>query len=456
MSLKFGWYGDDFTGATDTLAVAARANLRSILFLDVPTEAQLAHVGILDAIGIAGTARGMSPQQMQVCLPKIGRFFHSQRVPVLHYKCCSTFDSAVHTGSLGAAVNILGDYVAASFALFVGGQPDIGRYCCFGNLFAAAGHSGQVHRLDRHPTMQCHPVTPMHEADLRLHLQSQAMADVRNIPYTAYGQQVARLDALVDDAVRRCGSGNGKMDSGVLFDVSDSAQLASVGRQILRIANAHGTALVVGSSVVLQALAAAEASGEKIHSASGDMIDETQRVSPGGPTFVLAGSLSPVTAAQVRAARGYVKLPLLARPLLDDATYRAAQCQRIVDELGADRHVLAYVDQQRGRDSTIPSAELAAATARFVSRTLQLLSEQGGRLGQLGIAGGDTSSQAIAQLDVWALSYSGVLSPGVTVCSMHSDDPALDGLTVMLKGGQMGSEDIFDNLLHVPATCKTA
>src|SRR5690606_22788001 len=102
MSLKFGWYGDDFTGATDTLAVAARANLRSILFLDVPTDAQLARVGPLDAIGVAGTARGMDPQHMQDYLPQIGDFFRAQHVPVLHYKCCSTFDSAVHTGNLAA------------------------------------------------------------------------------------------------------------------------------------------------------------------------------------------------------------------------------------------------------------------------------------------------------------------------------------------------------------------
>src|SRR5690606_38741903 len=222
------------------------------------TEAQLAHVGILDAIGIAGTARGMSPQQMQVCLPKIGRFFHSQRVPVLHYKCCSTFDSAVHTGSLGAAVNILGDYVAASFALFVGGQPDIGRYCCFGNLFAVAGSTGQVHRLDRHPTMQCHPVTPMNEADLRLHLQSQAMSDVVNIPYTSYGLSPALLDAQVDQAVEGCDIDHGNIDKGVLFDVCDSTQLADVGRQISRITQKYGTALVVGSSVVLQAVVTAE------------------------------------------------------------------------------------------------------------------------------------------------------------------------------------------------------
>jgi len=157
MSLKFGWYGDDFTGATDTLAVAARSNLRSILFLDVPTQQQLSRVGPLEAIGIAGTARSMSVHQMQTSLPRVGRFFQEIAVPVLHYKCCSTFDSAPNAGSLGEAIRILGQYVGTPCALVVGGQPDIGRYCCFGNLFASAGSSSDVYRIDRHPTIRSPP-----------------------------------------------------------------------------------------------------------------------------------------------------------------------------------------------------------------------------------------------------------------------------------------------------------
>lgn len=457
MSLKFGWYGDDFTGATDTLAVAARAGLTSILFLDVPTDEQLARCSPMDAIGIAGTARSMSPQQMQAYLPKVGCFFREHAVPVVHYKCCSTFDSAPSVGSLAAAIRILGPYVGAPFAMIVGGQPDIGRYCCFGNLFAAAGNTGDIYRIDRHPTMQCHPVTPMHEADLRLHLQTQGMTEVINIPYTAYRQQREQLDVQVDKAGEQCFSDTGNMDKGVLFDVSDSAHLESVGRQIRRIADCHKTALVAGSSVVLQAIMASVDVGKPPDNADNSSKAEPARrgrLDPRGrlpgTTFVLAASLSPVTAAQVKAATGYVKIPLQARALLADGAYRAAQCRYICEQLAAHAPVLAYLDQQKGRDTAIQSGDLATGTAQFVKSVMQMLAKQGTRLGSLGIAGGDTSSQAIAHLDVWALSYSSVLSPGVTVCIMHSDNPMLDGVQVMLKGGQMGGEDIFDRLLAAP------
>ena len=57
------------------------------------------------------------------------------------------------------------------------GAPRLKRYQAFGNLFAAV--DGVGHRLDRHPTMSRHPVTPMHEADLRLHLREQTGAPHR-------------------------------------------------------------------------------------------------------------------------------------------------------------------------------------------------------------------------------------------------------------------------------------
>ncbi|WP_239644965.1 four-carbon acid sugar kinase family protein, partial [Comamonas sp. B-9] len=98
------WYGDDFTGATDTLATVAQAGLRSLLFLDVPTEAQRAQAGPLQAIGIAGAARSLPPAVMAEVLAPVAQFMAASGAPLLHYKCCSTFDSAPHVGSIGAAV----------------------------------------------------------------------------------------------------------------------------------------------------------------------------------------------------------------------------------------------------------------------------------------------------------------------------------------------------------------
>jgi len=44
-------------------------------------------------------------------------------------------------------------------------------------------------------------------------------------------------------------------------------------------------------------------------------------------------------------------------------------------------------------------------------------------------------------LGVRALSYAWRCSPGVTVCRVRGG--ALDGVEIMLKGGQMGPPDVF-------------
>src|SRR5689334_20929614 len=91
---RYGWYGDDFTGATDTLATWAERGHRALLFLREPTAAQLAAAGPLDVIGLAGATRSMAPAAAAAELDRAGRLFAALGVELLHYKCCSTFDSA--------------------------------------------------------------------------------------------------------------------------------------------------------------------------------------------------------------------------------------------------------------------------------------------------------------------------------------------------------------------------
>jgi uncharacterized protein YgbK (DUF1537 family) len=50
-------------------------------------------------------------------------------------------------------------------------------------------------------------------------------------------------------------------------------------------------------------------------------------------------------------------------------------------------------------------------------------------------------------LGAWGLSCVGALGTGVTLSRVHADDAALDGMELMLKGGQMGGEDVFRQLL---------
>lgn len=435
--MRLGWYGDDFTGATDTLAVAAQAGLRCALFLDVPEPRQLSRMGELDALGIAGSARTMSPQAMRQELPRIGAFFKTLQVSVLHYKCCSTFDSSPKVGSIGAALSMLDAYVDHDTAYVVGGQPDIGRYCCFSNLFAAAGAGGKVCRLDRHPTMKQHPVTPMSEADLRLHLAQQWAGPIEAVHYPGYGLSENEFDRQVDARLRDL---KGAGPAALLFDIADNSHLRPLGRQIWRRARQESL-LVAGPSSVVQALAAHWGPG------AAPLAAPAKRKDP-GPVFVLAGSMSPVTARQVEQAGSYRRLPLSSRQLIADPSYLDRQIASIAELLDAGCHVLAYVEASETRTPEVCSDDLARVTAELVKRVVERQAAGPQPLLRLGIAGGDTSSRAAKTLDIWALSFVRVLSPGAALCRAHSDDPALNGMELMLKGGQMGSADIFEQLLQ--------
>mgnify|MGYP003575172342 CR=1 FL=1 len=430
------YYGDDFTGATDTLGTAARAGLGALLFLKTPDAARLAQAGPLDVLGIAGAARAMAPEAMQAELAPVAALFRSLGARVLHYKTCSTFDSAPHIGSIGAAVHALRGAVEQPWAAIVGGQPNIGRHCLFGNLFAAAGAGGEVFRIDRHPTMRRHPVTPMHEADLRLHLAKQGLAGVRSIPFTAASQGPQVLGEAMQRALRP-DAGN---TEAVLFDVADAPQLAAIG-QVLWAEARRATLLAVGPSSVVDALAGAL--GARIDAQAAP----PRHVAPArGPVLVLAGSLSPVTARQVAAARSFDTVWLDAPRLAQrDAATLERHARDIAQGLARGRNMLACTRpaEQTLTQGNVDAQALSRAGGDLLAKVLAMAPLQ-----RVGIAGGDTSSHAVQALDAWGLSYVADMGAGASLCRVHSDDAALDGMEIMLKGGQMGSEDVLEQLVH--------
>ena len=432
--LKIAYYGDDFTGASDTLATAAQAGLRVLLFTGVPTPAQLAAAGQLDVLGIAGTTRSLAPAAMVPLLDKSGRFFSSLDVRVIHYKICSTFDSAPHVGNIGAAVEALLPYVQGRWVPVIGGQPNLGRYCLFGNLFASAGLGGTVHRIDRHPTMARHPVTPMDEADLRMHLARQGFEGMGLVPYPDYALPPHEIEARIGAE-----SGADGTWRSTLFDIARPADLAVAGAHVWTRAT-KARLLAVGPSSVVQALASHW--GCPLESLPGTFAV----AAADGPVFLLSGSLSPVTAAQVGNAASFTRIALDATRLAQgDAAYLDQMRQEIAAHLDAGRHTLAFTAPADGAG---PAAHVSAVGLARACGTLLRAVLDTVPVKRVGVAGGDTSSYALGALDAWGLAYGGALSHGVALCRIRSDAAHMDGLEIMLKGGQMGPPDLFETLVH--------
>ena len=338
----------------------------------------------------------------------------------------------------------------------VGGQPGIGRYCSFAQLFARAGGSPEIYRIDRHPVMSHHPVTPMHEADLRLHLQAQGLAGVASLPHTAYPCASAATPASaagevarwLDETLARHGA------QPLLLDVTDDTQLPLLGR-LMWLAARQAPLLAVGPSSVQQALALAWAADSGDRPGHADARDGLPAVVPPaplgpaqGPVLVFAGSLSPVTARQVAHCRLFERQPLAVQRLLHEPGYAQASLERATRALAEGRHVLVHTDRPEAPVESAGNAgttAVAAATGQFVAALIRACAAAGRRLGRVGIAGGDTSSQATLALGISGLTFRNTLAPGVTVSLTHSADSITGNIEWMLKGGQMGGDTLFDD-----------
>jgi uncharacterized protein YgbK (DUF1537 family) len=449
--MRLAFLADDFTGATDALEVLHAAGLRCALFLSVPDAAALEKLGPFDAIGVAVDSRAMTPAEMRSQLPPLLRSLAALPVPWVHYKVCSTFDSAPQIGSIGTVMELAREPFGDLPMPMVAATPALGRYCVFGHLFARSGTDGQVHRIDRHPIMAQHPVTPMGEADLVRHLgaQTNLRIDKLTLPHFAAGREA--LDAEVDRVMA-------SSPAAMLCDGSEPAHLTELGRQLERLAAATSRArFAVGSSGLQYALTQWWRASGQLPSAS-----PPGRVEPVDRVLAVSGSASPLSALQIDAAlaAGFVDLPVDARALVASdagAAAREALIDAACTALTAGRSVMLHT--ARGPQDPRIYAMLSALEAAGLSRE-QARHDGGRRLGQclgevvdavlrrvrlprLLLSGGDSSSLITQALAPAAIRIEAGLARGAPLCRLIGGAPHVDGLQVALKGGQMGGTDYF-------------
>jgi uncharacterized protein YgbK (DUF1537 family) len=437
--LLLAYYGDDFTGSTDTMEVMTFAGLETVLFLEDPTSDRLARVPDARAIGLAGTSRSRDPSWMDAQLPQ--RFAALARfgAPILQYKICSTFDSAPHVGSIGRAIDLGMPFGAARFTPIVVGAPRLRRFQAFGNLFASI--EGIGYRLDRHPTMARHPVTPMDESDLRLHLARQT------------GRRLALIDFVALEQGRgpeRLAAESGIDVPAVFIDVLDEETLVEAGRLVWE---NRGERLFTASSSGLQY--ALVAYWRRL----GILPPETAP-SPARPVdriAVVSGSCSPATGEQIgwAAEHGFALIRLDAvRAVRGEGGAEAARCAAAAVEAlsagldpvvfsarGPDDPVLAAVDAAVA-PLALPRGEAARRICTALADVMRLILERV-PLKRIAVAGGDTSGEVAGRLGLFALTALAPLAPGSPLCLGWSDDPDRAGLEIALKGGQVGTPSFF-------------
>jgi len=426
--LLYAFYGDDFTGSTDVLEQLASNGISSVLFLGSPSAEHLERFAGVRAVGIAGDSRSRSPEWMSANLPAIFERLKSLGAPIVHYKVCSTFDSSPSIGSIGRAMDIGREAFLSRFIPVVVGAPHLRRYVVFGHLFAAAP-DGTVHRIDRHP-MSRHPVTPMHESDLRLHLRDQTTISVGLVDFTELTVPGSESGLERELAGRK---------EAVFFDTVDTTSQAAIGILLWKEALKQPLFSVSSSGLTAGLVSAWVKAGLVRPVLSGSPIEDVS------PLLVVSGSCSTATERQLRWAfdHGYEGICINPLELLANAEdARALVREAALVHLAACRSTVLYTTL--GLPADAAQGELLGRALGQLTR--EILEWSGVR--RVLMCGGDTCSHAVPQLGAYALTWRTNLQPGAPLCTVHADSP-LNGTEIVLKGGQVGTDDFFDEVRGV-------
>ncbi|CAN5488676.1 four-carbon acid sugar kinase family protein [soil metagenome] len=451
------YYGDDFTGSTDVMESLSMNGLQAALFLQPPTLQEVQEFRLknkafqeqrkLKAFGVAGVSRSMSTEQMDQFLPDI--FSKISKIPsrYFHYKICSTFDSSPEVGNIGHAVELALPHFPSPYIPIVVGAPGLKRYSVFGHLFATA--DGITYRIDRHPTMARHPVTPMTESDLRLHLGLQTKRKIHLL-------DVLELDSLREDAACKLKNfySSNTIDY-LLFDVINQEHLIKIGK-ILYQNIEEKTQIIVGSSGVEYALA------EYLQFKNN--LQKPLEITTAGEAdnlIIMAGSCAPGTQKQIEWVinKGFEGIRINTE-LLVDPEKQGAEMDRVIESankilpfhnlvlysaLGPYDSMIGITKQKikdNFSENGVPGDYLAKLQGIILKRILEKYHKA-----RVVVAGGDTSGQAALALEIYALEILSPIAPGAPLCLAHSKNPLFNGLQIALKGGQNGNEKYFESIL---------
>ena len=423
-NIVLAFYGDDLTGSTDALEAICRAGAKAVLFMEPPTPEQIQSVDGLQAFGVAGFTRSLSPEKMEEVLLPAFKAMKASGARHVHYKVCSTFDSTPQTGSIGKAIDCGAAVFPQRFIPVLGGMPVLGRYCVFGNLFArmGIGSNGPIYRLDRHPSMSNHPVTPAFESDLRLHLASQTQKRIGLINLTDIEKDIAEWKQSIQDN-----------DDVVLIDALYKEQLVKIGQWLDALPKPGETQFSVGSSGIELAL------GDHWN-ADGTLIPQPtwMPVAKAAPLLVVSGSCSPVTTSQINYAKAhhFEEVVLDVKQVSADGWIDPAAAEKVIDYLKQQKHVILHTGPKKG--SNLSSEKLGTALGAIAGKALEKT-----EIKRVVIAGGDTSSYAARAMQVEALEMIAPFVSGAPMCRVHSKNPRLHGIEMNLKGGQVGEENYF-------------
>ena len=450
-----GCIADDFTGATDLANNLVRAGMRVVQTIGVPaTPAKAAGLGDVDAVVVALKSRTAPVEEAVAQSLAACRWLRAGGAQQIYFKVCSTFDSTP-AGNIGPVAQALMAELAqqtaapiTDFAIVTPAFPENGRTVFKGHLFV-----GDVLLSDS--PMRHHPLTPMTDANLVRVMQAQLSPGARcgfiehrtvarGAPAVRERMAALRAEGVsfaIADAV-------GDADLHVLAQASSDLGLVVAGSGLaIGIPALHGLVPRPEAAALPKATGAcAVVSGRCSAATNAQVADFIARAaganrgangssegrSSGGPNHDAdrAFAVDPLRLAageDVASQALAWGVPRLAHgPVLVYATAAPEAVKAAQAQLGVER--------------------AGALVEQALARVAQGLVAAG--VGQLLVAGGETSGACVQALGVDTLRIGPQIDPGVPWC--HATPPTrTQGLHLALKSGNFGGVDFFTRAFEV-------
>lgn len=417
MTVLLGCIADDFTGGTDLAGMLVKAGMRTVQMIGVPQEP----IGDdIDAVVIALKSRTTpAAEAIEESLAAL-RWLQQAGCKQVYFKYCSTFDSTAK-GNIGPVAEALMDALGSKFTIACPAFPANNRTIYKGYLFVGD-------QLLSESGMRNHPLTPMNDANLARVLQAQVKGKVGLTEYSTVQQGAAAVrERFVALQAEGCNF--------AVVDALSNDDLMSIGA-----ACADMKLVTAGSGIALGLPQNFRRAGLLADDLVADTLPPT-----GGLRAVISGSCSIATQGQVAAMRA-------AHPAFNVDPFELA---RGSDVVGA---ALAWAAQ---RVNTGPVLIYATATPDAVKAVqAQLGAEKAGNLvedalaeiakglislgvGQLIVAGGETSGAVVKALGVSGLRIGPEIDPGVPWTTGITKDAKARPLALALKSGNFGTPDFF-------------
>ena len=427
MTLWLGCIADDFTGGTDLANNLVRAGMRTVQVIGVPS-AKHAPMPDADAVVVALKSRTAPVAQAVAESLAAARWLREGGAAQIYFKVCSTFDSTP-AGNIGPVTEALMEALAAPFVVVTPAFPENARTVYKGHLFV-----GDLLLSDS--SMRQHPLTPMTDANLVRVLQAQldpargrrvgliehrcvahgaAAISERIAALQAEGITLAIVDAIADADLR------------VLAEAASALPLVVAGSGL-----AIGIPALHGLAPSAQAAQLPPASGQQA---------------------VVSGSCSAATNAQVAAFIAAGGAAFMVDPLqLGAGRDVAGDALAWARPRLAQGPVLVYAtaapDAVRAVQQRLGAERAGALVEDALSRIAVGLVAEG--VGQLVVAGGETSGACVQALGIAQLRIGPQIDPGVPWC--HAPE---QGLHVALKSGNFGRPNFFRAAFDVASATRS-